>query len=106
MATLEAFVKSDPSWLVLQDSYGPAWDIRFNAMADFDEAIDWRNKIIWLAAWRWPDPLFRAAHAFRHVHAHAGASMFTEEMCQEADEFATFWVAMTRDGSAPPILAA
>lgn len=105
LAALEAWVHTDPSWGRFQEGCGKGWDIRFRVM-DPDEAIDWRNKIIWLAVWRWPDPMFRTCHAVGHLKMHYHAEVFTEEMCQEADEFAVYWLAMTAEGSVRPIVAA
>lgn len=102
-ALTENWIRTDPRWGLFQRACGRGWDVRFAVMPDgIDEAIDWRNKVMTLAMWRWPDPKTRVAHTVWHVLLHEGAEWFTDEMCQEAEERAMFWLLVT----AAPMLAA
>lgn len=105
IAVSEAWIKDDPRWVKFQQGCGRGWNLRF-AVMDKDERICWESRTIWLAMFRWPDPKFRAVHAIGHIKQHWGAERFTEEQCKWADEFASYWLAMTADGSVPEAWAA
>lgn len=105
IAITERWVKGDPRWERFQRSFGKGWDLTFVIMDDTDERICWGRRMIYLAMFRWPDPLYRAAHAAAHVKAHWGAEYFTEAQCEFADEWATYMLAMTDNGSRPPVVA-
>lgn len=88
---VEAEVHEHPLWIPFQRRF-PGWDIRFAVMDD-DEFIDWDDKIIWLAMWRWPDPFTRCAHAVAHAVLHYGTRReFTEAECREADDLGACWL--------------
>lgn len=95
ITALEGELKASPLWVRFQAGC-PGWDLRFRIMDHRDEIIDWNHKIIWLAMFRWPDPIFRWMHAEAHVRYSYGQLVdWTPDQERYADEFATYELALS-----------